>query len=263
MGRTRATWAKGAVALAAVLLAAPAGADVVFAAPDDPVFLALYPRMDRATGLSPVAEPAVAVGRAAPRTASREECRYGFRIAGPVTKEWSQGGADYVLAFFFVTSEQAPGVNAGCYEPQPWVCALERGAPVDCARVEQEIVFPDEPAIDTAPFRLSETERAFGLRLRSTITLKTSAETQAALVLFRLHERRLQQVLALQSGTEEDTYGSGECVRTLALRVEKTKTAGMFDWTTRTSSKTGKLPCTLETGTYSWDGARYVKRGKE
>ena len=51
-------------------------------------------------------------------------------------------------------------------------------------------------------------------------------------------------------------------MRELTLGVARTKTAGMFDWTTRTSRKTGTLPCALETGTYTWDGTRYVKAAR-
>jgi len=240
-------------------------ASVPFAEPADPLFLALYPRMDRVSGLSPVAEPAVAAGRAAPRAPHGDRCQPGFCIAQPVTKDWTVGGTTYLLAAFLVTTDSPPGVNVPCYDPEPWACVLEkRGGdpvPIDCAPLKQEIVFADGPSIDTAPFRLNEDERAFGVRLRYTTAWRTRNETPEALVLFRFHERRLSQILAVQMALAEEEFGQGECSRELALSVEKVRTAGMFDWTTRTARKTGTLPCALESGTYHWDGSQYVRGG--
>src|SRR5687768_12775633 len=144
---------------------------VVFAEPGDPVFRAIYPKMDATTGLTPVAEPEVAASRGPARRPDREKCDGGFRVAEPATKEWSHGGTGYRLASFFVTTEERPGSNAPCYRPEPWVCVLEKKAgdslaPVDCTRVEQDFVFPGVSSLDTAPFRLNEAEKAFGVRLR-------------------------------------------------------------------------------------------------
>jgi hypothetical protein len=258
-------------ALLCALSAAPSVAQsgrgqVAFAEPADPVFRALYPGLSPATGLTPVAEPEVAIGRRPPRRPEREECDAGFRIAEPATKEWRLAGADYLLASFFVTTENRPGVVAPCYQPEPWVCVLERKpgsgvAPVDCTTVEQDVVFPGVSSLDTAPFRLTETEKAFGVRLSQESGSRFETETREALVLFRLHERRLTQVLALAIGLTHDQFGEGDCSRELILGVETTRTGGFFDWRIRTGKKTGSLPCSLETGRYRWDGGRYVKAG--
>ena len=233
----------------------------MFAQPGDSVFRALYPTIDSTTGLTPVAEPAVAAGRRTPRRPP-EECDGGFKIAEPVTKEWNLAGTGYVLASFFVTTDNTPGTHSPCYKPEPWVCVLEPRAPavvpVDCTTVEP-VVFPEFSSLDTAPFRLNETEKAFGVRLRSGISTRSDTEAREALILFRLHDRRLTQVLAVTIGLSTDTYGDGECSRELTLGAEKTTTGGFFDWRTRTGKKTGALPCRLETGTYRWDGARYVR----
>jgi hypothetical protein len=131
--------------------------------------------------------------------------------------------------------------------------------PVDCTTVEQDLVFPGVSSLDTAPFRLNETEKAFGVRLRHQQATRSDEEVREALVLFRLHDRRLTQVLAVTIGLSTDTFGDGTCSRELTLGAEKTTSGGFFDWRTRTAKKTGSLPCQLETGTYRWDGARYVR----
>lgn len=239
---------------------------VLFAEPEDPVFLALYPTLSSVTGLTPVAEPAVAVGRRAPRSPGQGKCEPGFRISEPQRKEWSYGGTGFLLTAFFVTTDNKRGIAAPCYRPEPWVCVLERKPnasfePVDCGRVEQRIVFPNEPSLDTAPFHSNETERAFGLRMRNTTGYRLSSETDETLILFRFHDKRLSQILAVPIARSEDDYTKeGGCSRELILDVGKTKTRGFFDWSIRVGKKTGREPCEIDSaGTYRWDGTRYVK----
>ena len=197
--------------VAAVLAAAvpwpctTAQADVVFADPADPVFRALYPSIDPRTGITPVAEPAVAAGRA-PARPGRDRCAPGFRIAEPRLAKWPAGGTAASVALFQVTTDNPPGVAAPCYLPEPWLCVLEKNgdawAPVDCAPVPRD-VFPEEMSIDTAAFRLNDRETAVGARVGGEAATRTSTWTDQALVLFRLHERRLSQVLALTVVREE------------------------------------------------------------
>lgn len=246
--------------------AATAAADVEFARPGDPVLRALYPALDPATGVTPVAEPAVAVGRAVPRTQDDDRCVPGFRIAEPRTKEWTLAGTTYLAVLYFVTTDSRPGVAAPCYKPEPWLCVLEgkdtAWRPVDCAAVRQDFVFPNEPSIDTAPFRLNERETAIGARLRHQTATRFAEWTNEALVLFRLHERRLTQVLAVPIGRQErDETDGSTCSRTLVVQVETTQTSGFHDWRVRTGRRTGRARCAIDpdpTGLYRWDGRGYV-----
>lgn len=258
----------GELALAmTIATAAPSVADVRFAAPDDPVVRALYARADPRTGLTPAAEPDVAAGREAPRTA-REGCLPGFRVAELQTREWAPpGGPSYRLATFLVTPDSPPDRPLPCYHPEPWVCALEQGdagapRPLDCVKVER-IVFPGQVALDTAPFDLSESERAFGVRLRNETAHRWGTEVSAALGLFRLHDRRVLPVLSVPVLEELDDFGQGAaCKREVVVRVERSRTLGFFDWTVRTATNRGPGTCTIEpdpVGTYRWNGRRYVR----
>jgi hypothetical protein len=49
----------------------------------------------------------------------------------------------------------------------PWTIRVAGSGvtPVDCTTVEPDVVFPGVSSIDTAPFRLTETAKAFGVRL--------------------------------------------------------------------------------------------------
>lgn len=257
------------MALGARALAAGDRAAIELADPSDPVFRALYPDLNP-DGIAPFAEPAVARGRTAPRSPGAE-CLAGFRIAEPRTRAWTSGSVNLLTAFL-VTTDHEPGVTAPCYQPEPWVCVLVREPdgtpqPVDCLRIEGEL-FPWEVSLDTAPFDLDQAERAFGVRIQNRITYRWGSETDSELVLFRLHERRLSQILRVRMGHEVDDSGQGEaCARELVLAVEKTRTSGFFDWSIRVGEDRGPGRCNVPedpVGTYRWDGARYVKapRGK-
>jgi hypothetical protein len=250
---------------AAATPAAGGKAAVEFAAPDDPVYRALYPALDPRTGLTPVAEPAVAAGRG-PARGGRERCAAGFRVSEPRVARWTAGGPNLHVAQFLVTTDSPPGVPAPCYQPEPWVCVLETAGeawrPVDCLRVQGH-VFPSEHSIDTAPFRLSDGETAVGARFRREVAGRFADETDEALVLFRFHQRRLAQILAVPIRREEtDHVGDESCSREYVLRVESTRTEGFFDWRVATGRRTGRARCAADpdpTGLYRWDGARYVK----
>ncbi len=254
------------IALAAV--SAAAAADVEFARPSDAVFRVLYPALDPATGITPVAEPGVAAGRGTARALSDERCVAGFRIAEPRTKEWTLAGTTYLAVLYFVTTDSRPGLAAPCYKPEPWLCILEgkdtAWQPVDCATVRQDFVFPGEPSIDTAAFRLNDSETAIGARLRHETATRFEGWTNEALVLFRLHERRLAQVLAVPIGRQEtDHTDNSSCTRTFVVQVEKARTAGFHDWRVRTGRHDGRAKCAADpdpTGLYRWDGSRYVRR---
>ena len=254
------------LAAAAVSIVLGAGAQVEFADPADAMFRALYPSIDTRTGLTPVAEPAVASGRE-PARVPREGCVPGFRIAAPRVEKWPAAGATTHIAHFLVTTDSPRGAALPCYRPEAWVCVLDRAAagwaPIDCARVEQDHVMSDGPSIDTAPFRLNEAETAFGVRLRHKTAYRTEDATDEVLVLFRLHERRLTQVLAVPIAREETDYtGGGECARALVVNVDKTRTAGFFDWRVATGRRRGGAECAVDpdpTGRYRWDGRRYLK----
>ena len=242
-------------------------AGVEFGNPADPVFRALYPAIDPVTDMTPVAEPAVAAGRD-PARSGRTGCAAGFRIAEPRVASWTAGGESSFVALFLVTTDSPPGVAAPCYHPQPWICVLDktgdRWAPVDCARVRQDHVFPDEPQVDTAPFRLNAGETAVGARLRHESGNRSEQFTDEILVLFRLHERRLTQVLAVPAAREETDFTDGStCSRTFVLQVETTQTGGFFDWRVKTGRHTARKRCAVDpdpVGVYRWDGRRYVKR---
>jgi hypothetical protein len=261
---------RGHIALAVALTlgaSRPSRSDVAFANPADPVLRTLYPKMDPVTGLTPVAEPAVAAGRGTPAVAEGRGCENGFFIAEPRQKEWTPGGRSYLLSLFFVTTNAKPGVPAPCYHPMPWVCVLEKKgeawSPVDCSQVQQDVTFPDAPSIDTAPFRLNADERAFGVRMTYTTTTRTEETGPEALVLFRLHAGRLQPILSLPIGLASHDYTNGDdCSRAYVLNVETTKTDGFFDWRVTAGKKTGRGNCDVEpspVGLYRWDGAQYVK----
>ena len=51
---------------------------------------------------------------------------------------WQPWGESTTIAVFVVTTDSPPGVAAGCYEPEPWACLLEKTAadyrPIDCVR---------------------------------------------------------------------------------------------------------------------------------
>jgi hypothetical protein len=245
-----------------------AQAQVRFADRDDPVLQALYPKLDARTGLTPVAEPAVASGRKAAREVRGENCVPGFRIAEPHTAGWSIHGHDYLLALFLVTTDAKRGVPAPCYKPEPWVCVLDQTAgglqPLDCAWIDPSIQFPEDITLDTTSFALNETEHAFGVRLENELGQRLWSETNEVLILFRFQKDTLHQILAVPiRHAFEDFAGDDTCARELMLTVDKSKTGGFFDWVVRTSKKSGRASCEIDSvGTYRWDGARYTKRSQ-
>jgi hypothetical protein len=124
-------------------------------------------------------------------------------------------------------------------------------------------VFPNEPSIDTAAFRLNETDTAIGARPRHKTATRFAEWTDEALVLFRLHERRLTRVLAVPIGRQEtDETDGSTCSRTLVVQVETAQTAGFRDWRVRTGRHTGRARCAPDpdpTGLYRWNGRGYVR----
>jgi len=233
----------------------------------DPLYLALFPQLNPATGLSPVAEPAPAVGKVSPRPQESSDCEAGFEMVEPVKKELSLNGVDSVLLSFFVTTRSKPGIPAPCYYPEHWVCVFEKeptGAfqPVDCSKVDQKIVFPENHAFDTSPFQLDESEQAFGIRVKGEYGTHWVSKESEALILFRLANKRLSQILAVPMDYSEEDYSlkNGVCRQRSILKVERTKTNGFFDWKILTSQKGHRLVCkefNSPAGLYRWNGGHY------
>ena len=258
--------ARLAVAFIVISSAAPsrAGADVQFAQPSDPVTRALFPSIDTTTGMTPVAEPEIAVGRAPARSA-RAGCAPGFRIAELSVSGWETGADSVYLAVFLVTTDSPSGVAAPCYHPEPWACVVkksgDRWMPMDCARVEQGL-FPGEIGGYGSVYRLNGQEKAFTVRVANETGHRYGQTKDEVLVLFRFHDGELSQVLVAPSRREETDDATGtQCRRLLLLRDEPTQTIGFFDKSLELGVRTGSGACAIDpepAGFYRWNGRRYI-----
>jgi hypothetical protein len=180
--------------------------------------------------------------------------------------KWLPGGDSVYVAVFLVTTDSPPGVAAACYHPEPWVCVLNRAGdswvPVDCARVEQDL-FPGEINSEGTHYRLNGQETAFSVRVRNVTANRYGETREEVLVLFRIHEREISQVLVAPFLRAETDLANGtECLRRLFLRAEPTQTIGFFDMSLKLVKLTGS-GCVIDpdpAGFYRWNGRRYMER---
>lgn len=242
-----------------LLITSSVFADVRFSDPRNETLKAIFPAMDP-QGVIPAEVPPGATPN--PARITDKECAKGFKIAEDITKSWKYGKSTYTLSAFFTTTWSPKG---SCYSPQPWVCVLADKKVEGCAQVEQEITFPNNPSFDTANFKMSAEEKAFGLRLYYETGNASEITAPTALVLFRLKDKKLSQILAVEISRQETVYddkGETECKSAFVLDAMKNQTQGFFDWQVIVDKKNKTKPCQMENnpvGTYKWNGTKYIK----
>jgi hypothetical protein len=139
-------------------------------------------------------------------------------------------------------------------------------ARADQARTDEDLGLANSSLtydLDLAPFRLNETEVAFGVREHAEILSPTRPGASEMLLLYRVVGARLVRVLSVNSRfewTDEDGAGTGTERSTVA--VSKHKTGGFFDLVVTSQSDLPRPEKTVTT--YAWAGAAYqeVERPK-
>jgi hypothetical protein len=116
--------------------------------------------------------------------------------------------------------------------------------------------------LDLAPYRLNDTEVAFGVRERTKCLSVTRPGASEFLFLYRVVGARLVRVLSLEALIEwTDEDGAGTLTDRSTVAVSKNKTGGFFDLvvTSRGDSRPKKTVTT-----YTWTGEAYreVERPK-
>jgi hypothetical protein len=138
---------------------------------------------------------------------------------------------------------------------QRWT-AIARG---DEARTAADLGVADSSLtydLDLAPYRLDETEVAFGVRERAEILSVTRPGASQMLLLYRVVGARLVRVLSVTSHfewTDDDGAGTGTEHSTVA--VSKHETGGFFDLVVTSESDLPRPKRTITT--YTWVGAAY------
>jgi hypothetical protein len=144
----------------------------------------------------------------------------------------------------------------------------EPGTPVerlqDCRKLTE---------IDTADFRISDSETAFGLRLRHDEILRTGDSYRESLALFRVTGGSIQPILTTDSercdcavaggdGCGKQLKPGGRCepadgseYRKAYLKMLPGRTKGMHDIARLEEQVPGAKPA--EAGVFRWDGERY------
>ena len=118
-------------------------------------------------------------------------------------------------------------------------------------------------AFDFAPFRINETELAFGLRESTSYSSTAHSNEDTQLTLYRRKGNQIVPILKLPvSAWSLDKEGGDESASRSVVAVSKHKTNGFFDLVVTTSDTTGAAKRKKKTvQTYVWSQGAYKKAG--
>jgi hypothetical protein len=154
------------------------------------------------------------------------------------------------------------------------VALLDR---MDLGKYERDGGFGDVAGIvgfDFASYKLTETERGFGVRVEwfsSGVGAASSTETLTILI---LDETSLEQVFSMEAKEDRTDTLVGDEVKTSDTEIRRTltvlpsKTEGYFDWKVQETMKLSsdeKPKATIKRSSviYKWNGYEYAEAGKQ
>jgi hypothetical protein len=205
-------------------------------------------------------------------------------IVAALEKAWRR---QTIMAVQVVRFQQGYGEVKGCSDT---AVAVVRGAGQNLELVAKSGFFPGQPGkegapvenfqecrklteSDTADFRISEQETAFGLRFRYDDVTKTGASYRETLVLYRIVSSAVRPILTtesetcdcatsgyegcgkLQRSTARCQPADGSDYRKVYLKILPSKSRGMNEIARLEERVPGEKPRTA--GVFRWDGKQY------